>query len=348
MSEVNLAILGCGLVGKRHVESIKETDGINLTDIIEHDPTSLVGFNKSQDIKIHNNLEEYLIQNQPDGMIISTPTVMHLEQSLICLEKKIPLLIEKPIAINSLEASQIVKKSEETNTPVLIGQHRRHNNIAKIGKKIISDGTIGEVRSIQATCWFYKPDHYFNSAPWRKQKGAGPIYVNLIHDIDLLRYFCGDVKSVFAYGVPSKRGYENEDVASILLKFENDITATLSVSDSIVSPWSWEMTSKEHPIYHPVDNSCYLIGGSKGSLSLPDLSIWKHENQPDWWTPINRNSLSHDYIDPLIAQLQNFKDVITNNSEPLVTASEGAKSLKVIEAIHESISKNLMILIQNI
>ena len=273
---------------------------------------------------------------------------MHLEQSLICLEKKIPLLIEKPIAINSLEAFQIVKKSEETNTPVLIGQHRRHNNIAKIGKKIISDGTIGEVRSIQATCWFYKPDHYFNSAPWRKQKGAGPIYVNLIHDIDLLRYFCGDVKSVFAYGVPSKRGYENEDVASILLKFENDITATLSVSDSIVSPWSWEMTSKEHPIYHPVDNSCYLIGGSKGSLSLPDLSIWKHENQPDWWTPINRNSLSHDYIDPLVAQLQNFKDVITNNSEPLVTASEGAKSLKVIEAIHESISKNLMISIQNI
>ena len=77
----------------------------------------------------------------------------------------------------------------------------------------------------RATCWFYKPDHYFNSAPWRKQKGAGPIYVNLIHDIDLLRYFCGDVRSVFAYGVPSKRGYENEDVASILLKFENDITA---------------------------------------------------------------------------------------------------------------------------
>ena len=45
MSEINLAILGCGLVGKRHVEAIKETDGINLTGIIEHDPTSLVGFN---------------------------------------------------------------------------------------------------------------------------------------------------------------------------------------------------------------------------------------------------------------------------------------------------------------
>lgn len=343
MSEINLAILGCGLVGKRHVEAIDNTDDIALVDVIEHDPTVLEGFNKLKGVKIHNNLEEYLEHNEPDGMIVSTPTIMHLKQSLLCLEKKIPLLIEKPIAINTSEALQIVKKSEETNTPVLIGQHRRHNEIVKIGKQIISDGTIGDIRSIQATCWFFKPDHYFNSAPWRKQKGAGPIYVNLIHDIDLLRFFCGDVESVCAYGVPSKRGYENEDVASILLKFTNDITATLSVSDSIVSPWSWEMTSKEHPIYHQVDNSCYLIGGSKGSLSLPDLSIWKHENQPDWWTPIKKESVKHTYIDPLVAQLQNFKDVIQYNSEPLVSALEGAKSLRVIEAIHESIAKNLII-----
>ena len=59
---------------------------------------------------------------------------MHLEQSLLCLEKKIPLLIEKPIAINSTEALQIVNKSEKMDTPVLIGQHRRHNEIAKLSK----------------------------------------------------------------------------------------------------------------------------------------------------------------------------------------------------------------------
>ena len=100
MGELNLAILGCGLVGKRHVDAISKTEGINLIDIIDHDPTSLRGVNNLQNINVHNDLDNYLKNNQPDGIIISTPTVMHLEQSLLCLEKKIPLLIEKPIAIN--------------------------------------------------------------------------------------------------------------------------------------------------------------------------------------------------------------------------------------------------------
>ena len=137
-------------------------------------------------------------------------------------------------------------------------------------------------------------------------------------------------------------------MASIILVFENDVTATISVSDSIVSPWSWEMTSNEHPIYHNVDSSCYLIGGSKGSLSLPDLAIWKHTNEPDWWTPLNNNTISHTYKDPLIAQLENFRDVINSQSEPLVSALEGAKSLQVIEAINESISKKSNIELNNI
>ena len=51
MGELNLAILGCGLVGKRHVDAIFKTEGINLIDIIDHDPTSLQGVNN-----LHNDL----------------------------------------------------------------------------------------------------------------------------------------------------------------------------------------------------------------------------------------------------------------------------------------------------
>ena len=108
------------------------------------------------------------------------------------------------------------------------------------------------------------------------------------------------------------------------------------------------MTSNEHPIYYNVDSSCYLIGGSKGSLSLPDSSIWKHTNEPDWWTPLIKNTISHTYKDPLIAQLENFRDVINSQSEPLVSALEGAKSLQVIEAINESIAKKSNIELNNI
>jgi predicted dehydrogenase len=348
MGDLNIGIVGFGLVGKRHASALEKTNGLLLKDVIEHDPTSLQSSEKELKFITHNDLDEYLNSNKPDGLIIATPTVLHIDQAIKCIEKKIPLLIEKPISVHAKDAITLIKRSKELDVPLLIGQHRRHNQIIKTTKKILDEGVLGEIRSIQATCWFYKPDHYFDAAPWRKLKGAGPIYVNLIHDVDLLRYFCGEVKTVYANAIRSTRGYDNEDVASAVLTFKNDIIANVSVSDSISSPWSWETTSNEHPVYPNTNNSCYLIGGAEGSLSLPDLKLWKHEKKPDWWTPLITEKYDFQNIDPLITQLENFRDVILGKTEPLVSGLEGVRSLQVIEAIQSSIASKSPIDISNL
>ena len=348
MGDLNIGIVGFGLVGKRHASALEKTNGLLLKDVIEHDPTSLQSSEKELKFITHNDLDEYLNSNKPDGLIIATPTVLHIDQAMKCIEKKIPLLIEKPISVHAKDAITLIKRSKELDVPLLIGQHRRHNQIIKTTKKILDEGVLGEIRSIQATCWFYKPDHYFDAAPWRKLKGAGPIYVNLIHDVDLLRYFCGEVKTVYANAIRSTRGYDNEDVASAVLTFKNDIIANVSASDSISSPWSWETTSNEHPVYPNTNNSCYLIGGTDGSLSLPDLKLWKHEKKPDWWTPLITEKYDFQNIDPLITQLENFRDVILGKTEPLVSGLEGVRSLQVIEAIQSSIASKSPIDISNL
>ena len=348
MGDLNIGIVGFGLVGKRHASALEKTNGLLLKDVIEHDPTSLQSSEKELKFITHNDLDEYLNSNKPDGLIIATPTVLHIDQAMKCIEKKIPLLIEKPISVHAKDAITLIKRSKELDVPLLIGQHRRHNQIIKTTKKILDEGVLGEIKSIQATCWFYKPDHYFDAAPWRKLKGAGPVYVNLIHDVDLLRYFCGEVKTVYANAIRSTRGYDNEDVASAVLTFKNDIIANVSVSDSISSPWSWETTSNEHPVYPNTNNSCYLIGGAEGSLSLPDLKLWKHEKKPDWWTPLITEKYDFQNIDPLITQLENFRDVILGKTEPLVSGLEGVRSLQVIEAIQSSIASKSPIDISNL
>ena len=348
MGDLNIGIVGFGLVGKRHASALEKTNGLLLKDVIEHDPTSLQSSEKELKFITHNDLDEYLNSSKPDGLIIATPTVLHIDQAMKCIEKKIPLLIEKPISVHAKDAITLIKRSKELDVPLLIGQHRRHNQIIKTTKKILDEGVLCEIRSIQATCWFYKPDHYFDAAPWRKLKGAGPIYVNLIHDVDLLRYFCGEVKTVYANAIRSTRGYDNEDVASAVLTFKNDIIANVSVSDSISSPWSWETTSNEHPVYPNTNNSCYLIGGAEGSLSLPDLKLWKHEKKPDWWTPLITEKYDFQNIDPLITQLENFRDVILGKTEPLVSGLEGVRSLQVIEAIQSSIASKSPIDISNL
>jgi len=106
--------------------------------------------------------------------------------------------------------------------------------------------------------------------------------------------------------------------------------------DAVASPWSWELTSKEYPIYPVTDQSCYHIGGSEASLSVPDLTLWQHEQNPDWWSPIASRRLSFEPADPLMNQMQHFVRVIRGEEAPLVSALEGYKSLQVIEAIQQA------------
>ncbi len=334
---VRIAIVGAGLVGRRHVAAIDHVADVSVSAIVDTADEAIV-FAQENSIPSFASLTELFDDHKPDGVILSTPTNLHVEQALTCIEQACPVLVEKPLASNSEDGKKLVELGDKLKVPILVGHHRRHNPLIHRARAMIDAGELGDIRIVNATCWFYKPDDYFEIAPWRKQVGAGPISVNLVHDVDLVRYFCGEVTKVQAQAAPSVRGFENEDVAAAVLTFENGAIATISVSDSVVSPWSWEHTSREYPVYPVTNESCYLIGGSHGSLSIPDMRLWTHKDERNWWHPISATSSPREASDPLINQIQQFKDVITTGADPLVSGLEGLKTLQVIESIQQAAS----------
>ncbi|WP_108838069.1 Gfo/Idh/MocA family protein [Tateyamaria sp. Alg231-49] len=327
-----IAVVGFGLIGRRHAEVIRRAPDLSLAAIVEPSEDGLRAA-RAQGLAAFKTLDEMLEATVPDGVVLATPTPLHLEQGLACVAAGCPVLIEKPITVTSEDARTLTDAADAAEVPLLVGHHRRHNGMVKAAKAALAQGQIGDIRAVQATCWFYKPDHYFEAAPWRTQKGAGPISVNLVHDVDLLRHFCGDVDTVQAIAVTSHRGFENEDLATAVLRFKSGAIATISVSDSIVAPWSWELTARENPAYPATSESCYLIGGSQGGMSLPDLRVWHHDAAPDWWTPISARNLTCQMDDPLAVQIAHFADVIAGREAPLVSGLEGLKSLEVVEAV---------------
>lgn len=332
---LRLGLAGFGLVGRRHATAISATQGVELAAVIEPDASALSAA-QTAGAAGFLTIEDALASGL-DGMILATPNVLHADQARLCVEAGCPVLIEKPIAVSASEAATLVEDAERSGVPILVGHHRRHNPIIHRARQIIDEGQIGDIRALQSTCWFYKPDAYFETAPWRRQPGAGPISVNLVHDVDLMRYLAGEITSVLAVARPSQRGGENEDVASALLEFENGAVGTITVSDSIVAPWSWEMTSGEYPIYPRTQESCYLIGGSQGALSLPDLRVWSHKDGVrDWWAPMSVTAEIRDNSDPLVNQIGHFAEVIRGRTAPIVSGAEGVRTLAVIEAIQSS------------
>lgn len=285
------------------------------------------------------SFDEFLKEKKADGVVIATPNQLHVENGLQCVANNLPSLIEKPIADNADEAQRLVEEAKSAGVEILVGHHRRHNSIVKAAKKKIVSGAIGNVVAAHSSCWLYKPDDYYN-VKWRTQKGAGPVLINLIHDVDLMRYLVGDIASVQAIGSSNTRQFEVEDTTVILLQFENGALGTMSVSDTIVSPLSWELTAKENPAYPATKQNCYSIGGTHGTLEIPTGKIWSQDTQNDversWWNPINNEAYTVDEIDPLDEQIDHFCDVIEAKAKPIVSGEEGLKSLRVIEAIRQA------------
>ena len=125
-------------------------------------------------VPVFAQLDEMFAAVDVDGVVLSTPTLMHVEGGMACVERGVPVLIEKPLAASADEAQGLIDRARKKNVPILVGHHRRHNPIIQKTAQLIKDGAIGQVRAAQVTCWFYKPDDYFDVAPWRKKAGAGP------------------------------------------------------------------------------------------------------------------------------------------------------------------------------
>ena len=150
-----------------------------------------------------------------------------------------------------------------------------------------------------------------------------------------MRYLIGEIDSVQSFESNLIRGGHTEDTAVALLKFQNGSLGTLSVSDTIISPWSWELTSKENPIYPYNKQTCYWIGGTHASLELPQSKIWKSVDKRSWWEPITQSNYKiGEYKNyPLAQQLNNFLAVIEKKEEPICSGMDGLNTLAVIEAI---------------
>lgn len=335
-NDLKLAVVGAGLVGQRHVASISAVDGVTLACIVDPAPAGKA-FAEKTGALWYSSIGQIFEKSDIDGVVVATPNQLHLENALECIAAGCPALIEKPVTINVAEAEELVKAAKSAGVAMLTGHHRRHNGLVKKAKSIIDEGTLGSIVSVQATCWFYKPDDYFN-AGWRSKQGGGPVFLNLVHDIDLLRHLCGEVASVQALESTMIRGFEVEDTAAIMLRFRNGALGTINISDTAVAPWSWEMTARENPAYPATTESCYMIGGTQASLSLPNLTLWSNESQPGWWNPISGTKIPFDFDDPLDAQIRQFAVVIRGEETPLVSAEEGLKTLRVIEAIKHAAS----------
>jgi predicted dehydrogenase len=328
---VRLAVMGAGLIGRRHIQHIRAEPGTELVAVV--DPTEAGREAAAENgVPWHASFRDMLAAERADGVIVATPNQVHVENGLEAVAAGIPVLVEKPIADDLAAGERLVAAAEQAGVPLLVGHHRRHNPIMRAAREIVASGRLGRIVAVNALFWLYKPDDYFDLS-WRREEGAGPVFLNLIHDVDNLRYLLGEVVAVQAVESNAVRANAVEDTSAIILEFACGALATVSVCDTVVAPWSWEMTTGENPAYPVADEACYLLAGTAGSLSLPKLEVWFNDQKPGWWEPLHRTRTGVATQDPLALQIRHFAAVIRGLERPLVDGREGLRTLEVVTAI---------------
>lgn len=333
---VGLAVVGVGPIGLKHLQALEEEPACRTVAIVDPAPAA-AGIARERGLPLYASLEVMLDEATPKGVIIATPNDLHVPLSLACVERGIPVLVEKPVADTVEAARSLADAADAAGVPVLVGHHRRHSPIVGKAREVVRSGALGELVAVSALCLVHKPDGYFQAA-WRRRAGGGPVLINLIHDMDSLRFMAGEISSVQAVASNRQRGFEVEDTAAVLLRFENGALGTVTLSDRAVAPWSWELTAGERTSYDfpRTGQDCYFLAGTKGALGVPSLRLWRQEEAQDWQAPLPEESASVKDGNPIRNQAAHFAEVIRGRADPLITARDAARTLEATLAVTRS------------
>jgi predicted dehydrogenase len=342
---VRLAVIGAGLIGREHCALIRQTQGVELVGLadVTEDASS---YAESIGVPCYPDYEELLDDLGPDGAIIAVPNRLHLATGRACLSRGIPCLMEKPVADTIQAAGELAELSETTNVAMLVGHHRRHSPDIREARRVVEAGLLGPLVAVNGLWLADKPDDYFD-ADWRRRPGGGPLLINLIHEIDCLRFIVGEIAGVRAFTSNAVRRFEVEDTASIALRFENGALGTFLISDAVASPYTWEVTSGQALYFPHQPGDCYYFAGRSASLAVPSMTLWRHDGAGQaWQDPLIKQPIELDGSRTYQNQIDHFLAVIAGDAEPVVNARDAMMTLAATLAVDKAAREDRTVTVQ--
>ena len=334
MDKARLALIGAGMIGKRHLNAMREVDEAELVAMVDPQP-EIIQLAEEWSVPFYSSSIEMLQKMKPDGVIVCTPTEVHLEPVMQSLEAGAHVLVEKPITPSLEEAHQIISKSKKTGCEVLVGHHRRHYGILDKTRKLIREGILGKLVAVHGMWATRKADDYYKPE-WRKLRSSGPVLINLIHEIDTLRFLCGEVKSLSAKISGGIRNHPKEETAALVMDLENEVLGTFLLSDVTPSPWTWEHGTGENAGFPKSGQNSYRFIGTEASLEFPNFILWKPDGTPDGNHPISKENWSIPLEDAFISQCKHFCRVICKKETPKISAEDATRTLAATLAVFDS------------
>lgn len=337
-----IGLIGAGMIGRKHVDYLRASPDCDLAAIADPSPAA-DAIATEHDVACHANFENMMDEEMLDGVVIAAPNDLHEAAGIAAAARGLPMIVEKPIAADLAAAARLTAAADEAKVPLLVGHHRRYNPRAQRARSLVRGGALGRLVAVNTVWCVRKPERYFD-ATWKRMPGGGPVLINLIHEIDMLRFTCGEITEVMALSSNAMRGFDVEDSAAMAFRFENGALGTVLISDVAPSPWSWEQaTGENHPTFPANEENPSRFFGTEAAMTFPRLEIWRHDGATDWHSPIASEEMALPEVDVYSEQIAHFARVIRGEEQPIITGEDASRSLAATLAVIEAARTNKVV-----
>ncbi|WP_460798807.1 Gfo/Idh/MocA family protein [Microbacterium sp. GXF0217] len=363
MSILSTAIIGCGVIGRTHVEAVLQlVDSLALTALVDVDRAradalaDVVEESIGSRPAVYSTVQELVAADAPQLVVVATPSGLHVEQAVVALEAGAHVLIEKPLDVDLVRARRLADAAAAAASRgqvcSVISQHR-FDPSSQIVRAAIADGGFGRLTSGLATVPWWRSQEYYDSGDWRGTwalDGGGALMNQGVHTVDLLVWFLGRPVTVSAeIALLAHEGVEVEDTAVATLTFDGGALAVLHATTAG---------------YPGLSVRLQLLGSDGSAVIEGDALRYIHlkkdaegaagaygggENQAERYsveqpTGVDATQFSFGHV----RQYLDLLDAIADGREPLLTVEQALLALAAVRAVYISAVLGRKVLIDDV
>ena len=321
---LRIAVVGCGFQGKALAQAVVRSDNLRLVACADPDGAARQRVTAiDEDVSSHESFDDLLAAADVDAVLIATPHDELAPLALAAIRAGKHVLIEKPMAMNESQAKEVEFAAASAGVTCMVGYSFRYG-MAHWVHDLVAQGAVGDLAAITGSIgvpamnsgWFAEVN-----------SGGGPLLYVGCHLIDLALWFIGEEPASVWATISHRPDTGVDDTSAIQLEFSEGRVAQFAVTQSAA-----------HFFYD------VRIIGRSGSIALRGHNFAQFEvevlstSMSAYREPsVIRPTTQPDHITTMfMPELADFADAVTQGRSPGITASDGRRVLRVLDAIKES------------
>jgi predicted dehydrogenase len=321
MSEkLRFGLVGAGGIAQAYAQAFGTSAEAELVAVADVVPEAARSMAEAFGCKPYPSHQAMLQSAKLDAVIVSSPPASHREICVDFLQKKVPVLCEKPLSVDGKSARGIIDAARRSGVKFTMASKFRYVDDVKKAKAIVTAGLLGEIILFEnAFTSRVDMSNRWNSNP--EVSGGGVLIDNGTHSVDLVRYFLGPIADVQVVEGKRSQGLAVEETVRIFVR------STAGVLGSIDLSWS---INKEQESY-------INIYGTHGTLWIGwKESRYRQSGARDWVV----FGKGYNKVQAFRSNIDNFARAIRGEEALLIDADDALASVEVIEAAYADLRRS--------